>query len=115
MCAGLRTLTSLFINQHRSQDSGTGIIDGNAQHCESLAEDTQPPVREDRAQLSSARLCQRVNVIMMRCFSLIPITRRYRPELHYMRGPGPKWYAQHQDLPRTAFAETRDRVEERSR
>ena len=22
--------------------------------------------------------------------------RRYRPELHYMRGPGPKWYAKHQ-------------------
>jgi hypothetical protein len=20
----------------------------------------------------------------------------YRPELHYMRGPGPKWYAKHQ-------------------
>jgi hypothetical protein len=20
---------------------------------------------------------------------------RYRPELHYMRGPGPKWYARH--------------------
>ena len=19
----------------------------------------------------------------------------YRPELHYMRGPGPKWYAKH--------------------
>jgi len=21
--------------------------------------------------------------------------RRYRPELHYMRGPGPKWYERH--------------------
>jgi len=21
----------------------------------------------------------------------------YRPELHYMRGPGPKWHAKHQD------------------
>jgi hypothetical protein len=20
----------------------------------------------------------------------------YKPELHYMRGPGPKWYAKHQ-------------------
>ena len=32
---------------------------------------------------------------------------RYRPELHYMRGPGPKWYERHaravsgQHLPRT--------------
>jgi len=21
--------------------------------------------------------------------------RRYRPELHYMRGPGPKWHERH--------------------
>ena len=26
----------------------------------------------------------------------------YRPELHYMRGPGPKWYAKHQGLPKNA-------------
>jgi hypothetical protein len=24
----------------------------------------------------------------------------YRPELHYMRGPGPKWHAKHQPWPR---------------
>jgi hypothetical protein len=24
---------------------------------------------------------------------------RYRPELHYMRGPGPKWYARHASVP----------------
>jgi hypothetical protein len=27
----------------------------------------------------------------------------YRPELHYMRGPGPKWHAKHDPAP--AFAE----------
>ena len=27
----------------------------------------------------------------------------YRPELHYMRGPGPKWHAKHD--PGSAFAE----------
>jgi hypothetical protein len=26
----------------------------------------------------------------------------YRPELHYMRGPGPKWHAKH-DHPAAAF------------
>jgi hypothetical protein len=26
----------------------------------------------------------------------------YRPELHYMRGPGPKWRAKHQHWPRSA-------------
>jgi hypothetical protein len=23
----------------------------------------------------------------------------YRPELHYMRGPGPKWHAKHRSRP----------------
>ena len=23
------------------------------------------------------------------------LSRRYRPELHYMRGPGPKWFERH--------------------
>ena len=29
---------------------------------------------------------------------LVParLTNRYRPELHYMRGPGPQWRAKHQ-------------------
>ena len=25
----------------------------------------------------------------------------YRPELHYMRGPGPKWHAKHNPAPET--------------
>ena len=25
----------------------------------------------------------------------------YRPELHYMRGPGPKWHAKHDPAPAT--------------
>jgi hypothetical protein len=27
----------------------------------------------------------------------------YRPELHYMRGPGPKWHAKHDRAPTTAY------------
>jgi hypothetical protein len=27
------------------------------------------------------------------------ITQRYRPERHYMRGPGPAWHAKHDQLP----------------
>jgi len=30
--------------------------------------------------------------------SLLP-GGRYRPELHYMRGPGPKWNARHASVP----------------
>ena len=29
------------------------------------------------------------------------IEDRYRPELHYMRGPGPKWHAKHDPAPAT--------------
>jgi hypothetical protein len=27
------------------------------------------------------------------------IANAYRPELHYMRGPGPKWHAKHDPAP----------------
>ena len=27
------------------------------------------------------------------------ILNPYRPERHYMRGPGPKWHARHSDYP----------------
>jgi hypothetical protein len=27
----------------------------------------------------------------------------YRPELHYMRGPGPKWHAKHRAAPAASF------------
>ena len=57
-------------------------------------------VRAHRAQSSSTALCQRLNVIMTRLRRLIQIVRNpYRPELHYMRGPGPKWNAKHQNGP----------------
>ena len=29
-------------------------------------------------------------------------THRYRPEAHYMRGPGPKWRAKHPEVAATA-------------
>jgi hypothetical protein len=48
-------------------------------------------------QSSSTLVCQRLNVIFTRWHKLVTTTcDSYRPELHYMRGPGPKWYAKHQ-------------------
>lgn len=39
-------------------------------------------------------LRQRVNAILIRTRALIGgVADPYRPELHYMRGPGPKWRA----------------------
>ncbi len=47
-------------------------------------------------------LLQRLNRIMTRWHRLVQHARNpYRPELHYMRGPGPKWHAKQQDRPRT--------------
>ena len=32
---------------------------------------------------------------VFRAITTVLMNRRYRPELHYMRGPGPKWRAKH--------------------
>lgn len=42
-------------------------------------------------------LYRQFSVIVMRWQKLIDIVcNPYRPEHHYMRGPGPKWRAKHQ-------------------
>jgi hypothetical protein len=44
----------------------------------------------------SASLHQRLHDVIAQCTALIAgIFNPYRPELHYMRGPGPKWHARH--------------------
>ena len=35
---------------------------------------------------------------------VLDVRDSYRPELHYMRGPGPKWRAKHQSWPGFDFA-----------
>jgi hypothetical protein len=47
-----------------------------------------------------ASLGQRVLGIKRRCIKLIATAcDTYRPERHYMRGPGPKWFAKHGVVP----------------
>ncbi len=47
----------------------------------------QPPI---------AALRRRMSGIRRKCSMLIAIAcDPYRPERHYMRGPGPKWFAKH--------------------
>jgi hypothetical protein len=42
-------------------------------------------------------LLRRLTEIVILCCRLVDLARNpYRPELHYMRGPGPKWHAKHQ-------------------
>jgi hypothetical protein len=46
-------------------------------------------------------LRRRLSRIIERWQTLIgPVWDPYRPELHYMRGPGPKWHAKHRRLGR---------------
>ena len=41
-------------------------------------------------------LLRRLDAIVARCLRLIELAcDPYRPERHYMRGPGPKWHARH--------------------
>ena len=48
------------------------------------------------AQSTSTLLRRHLNGIVTRWHRLIRIAcNPYRPELHYMRGPGPKWHAKH--------------------
>ena len=42
----------------------------------------------------SVGLPRRLHIILARCHALIEaVLNPYRPELYYMRGPGPKWHA----------------------
>ena len=71
--------------------------DGEAQHYADREGARETHVRSHRAQPSATSLCQRLKMIMMRWLGLMQIAcNPYRPELHYMRGPGPKWYEKHQ-------------------
>jgi hypothetical protein len=49
------------------------------------------------ARTSSTPLRLRLNGMVTRWHRLIKnACNPYRPELHYMRGPGPKWHAKYQ-------------------
>ena len=55
-------------------------------------------------QAPSTWLRRRMNVVMTSWNKLLRSARdNYRPELHYMRGPGPKWHAKHRSRCKTAF------------
>jgi len=48
------------------------------------------------AYLALSPFYRGLNALMARCRHLLEIAGDpYRPERHYMRGPGPKWRAKH--------------------
>ena len=60
------------------------------------------------ALLISTPFCQRFNAILTRWNRLFEMVRDpYRPELHYMRGRGPKWHAKHPGVTGKAMAQMR--------
>ena len=49
--------------------------------------------------LAMQPLLRRLTEIAIHWHRLVVLARNpYRPELHYMRGPGPKWHAKHAAL-----------------
>ena len=61
-----------------------------------------------RTQASSMPLCQRLNVMLTKWHGLIQTARNpYRPELHYMRGPGPSGTRSIKPAPKTARFDAR--------
>ena len=49
--------------------------------------------------LAMQPLLRRLTEIVIHWRRLVDLARNpYRPELHYMRGPGPKWHAKHAAL-----------------
>jgi hypothetical protein len=49
--------------------------------------------------LAVQSLLRYLNQVAARLQVLLDLARNpYRPELHYMRGPGPKWHAKHATL-----------------
>ena len=45
--------------------------------------------------LVSAAIGAWTSLVNSLCAQIAIDVRTYRPEAHYMRGPGPKWYAKH--------------------
>ena len=55
------------------------------------------------------RMLRRLTEIAINCYRLVGLARDpYRPELHYMRGPGPKWHAKHQGIQRKPAGASQD-------
>src|SRR6516165_5447434 len=60
------------------------------------------------AQLLLIPLFQAPNAIIAKWRKLVPsVCDSYRPERHYMRGPGPKWFAKHGVVPLGRYVEAR--------
>ena len=61
-------------------------------------------------RLPIASLGQCVLGIKRKCIKLFATAcDSYRPERHYMRGPGPKWFAKHGVVPLGRYVEARQK------
>jgi hypothetical protein len=48
-----------------------------------------------RPTLNPAHLASRLATVAAKVLTRVVLFDHYRPELYYMRGPGPRWHAKH--------------------
>lgn len=71
-------------------------------HLANRTEECAMPLGQFTSQLG--RDCHQPGTVMGRVRKLVRTVRHpYRPELHYMRGPGPKWHAKNGSLTGSAL------------
>lgn len=84
--------------------TGLGVVDGRAGALSGPSHFTLSPhnllllVESYRQKISTGVLLGSTGMYLLAVFRAITtvlMNRRYRPELHYMRGPGPKWFERH--------------------
>jgi len=84
--------------------AGLGVVDGRAGALSGPSHFTLSPhnllllVESYRQKISTGVLLGSSGMYLLAVFRAITtvlMNRRYRPELHYMRGPGPKWFERH--------------------
>ena len=84
--------------------TGLGVVDGRAGVLSGPSHFTLSPhnllllVESYRQKISTGVQLGSSGMYLLAVFRAITAVlthRRYRPELHYMRGPGPKWHERH--------------------
>ena len=83
---------------------GSGVVEGRAQVAvrpvtfHIIAHNLLLLVESYRQKISTGVQLGSSGMYLLAVFRAITtvlMNRRYRPELHYMRGPGPKWFERH--------------------
>jgi hypothetical protein len=61
-----------------------------------------------RPSISPAHPVARLATAVAKGLSRVVLFDHYRPEQHYMRGPGPRWHAKHDPVPVRVYSQPRN-------